>query len=218
MRKGDKVAIVYLLALGLLLVIFFDQFVAVTKAQPLIMGFLKFAYLATFGSLLKVRISTGKWTFDLGHVSVQFLVWGVIGVWITAAFPGTNGAVKELNAEHMLPTSSGSFGVFWAAFSRSFCINLGSGFAFWMMLIHEYLERFCIRLLEQHRLLSFVQFGRELDIKTWFQIIPLTITFFWLPAHTLTFLLPSEFRIIFAAVLSVVLGFFLTVGRKKETK
>jgi len=43
-----------------------------------------------------------------------------------------------------------------------------------------------------------------------------TIPFFWIPAHTITFLLPGEYRILFAAVLGIVLGVFLAVATMKK--
>ena len=41
-----------------------------------------------------------------------------------------------------------------------------------------------------------------------------TIPTFWLPAHTVTFLLPGEFRVIFAALLSICLGILLSLKSK----
>ncbi len=41
-----------------------------------------------------------------------------------------------------------------------------------------------------------------------------TIPLFWIPAHTITFLLPEEFRVLFAAVLSVMLGVLLSLGSR----
>ena len=43
-----------------------------------------------------------------------------------------------------------------------------------------------------------------------------TIPLFWIPAHTITFLLPEEFRVLFAAVLSVVLGVLLSFGSRSS--
>ena len=45
-----------------------------------------------------------------------------------------------------------------------------------------------------------------------------TIPFFWIPAHTITFLLPAEFQVLFAAMLSVVLGLILAVATLKSEK
>jgi hypothetical protein len=39
-----------------------------------------------------------------------------------------------------------------------------------------------------------------------------TIPFFWIPAHTITFLLPADFRILFAAILGVALGIILAIA------
>ena len=35
------------------------------------------------------------------------------------------------------------------------------------------------------------------------------VVFFWIPAHTVTFLLPEAFRVLFAAALGAVLGLIL---------
>ena len=41
-----------------------------------------------------------------------------------------------------------------------------------------------------------------------------TIVFFWIPAHTVTFSLPPDFRVLMSAVLSLALGFILTIKPK----
>ena len=42
----------------------------------------------------------------------------------------------------------------------------------------------------------------------WGFVFKKTIPFFWFPAHTITFLLPGDARVLFAALLGVVLGIF----------
>jgi len=49
----------------------------------------------------------------------------------------------------------------------------------------------------------------------WNFIFKKTIPFFWIPAHTITFLLPAEFRVLFAAVLGIALGLILAIGSQK---
>ncbi|MFW6263559.1 MAG: hypothetical protein ACOC34_05955, partial [Thermotogota bacterium] len=47
----------------------------------------------------------------------------------------------------------------------------------------------------------------------------LTLLWFWIPAHTITFMLPEIWRITLAAVWSVVLGLILGFfNREKQTK
>ncbi len=50
----------------------------------------------------------------------------------------------------------------------------------------------------------------------WEFVFKKTIPFFWFPAHTLTFLLPGEQRVLCAALLSVFLGFFLSIAARKR--
>ncbi|HRZ79119.1 MAG TPA: Mpv17/PMP22 family protein, partial [bacterium] len=45
-----------------------------------------------------------------------------------------------------------------------------------------------------------------------------TIPLFWIPAHTITFLLPENHRVLFAAILGVVLGVFLAIASLKGKK
>ena len=46
----------------------------------------------------------------------------------------------------------------------------------------------------------------------WGFVLKKTIPFFWIPAQTVTFLLPPEFQILFAALLSTVLGVILALS------
>jgi hypothetical protein len=52
----------------------------------------------------------------------------------------------------------------------------------------------------------------------WNFIFKKTIPFFWIPAHTITFLLPAEFRVLFAALLGIALGLILAIGGQKSLK
>ena len=45
-----------------------------------------------------------------------------------------------------------------------------------------------------------------------------TIPFFWIPAHTVTFMLPPEYRVLTAAMLSIALGILLSLGKLKSKK
>jgi len=52
----------------------------------------------------------------------------------------------------------------------------------------------------------------------WNFVFKRTIPFFWIPAHTITFILPTEFQILFAALLGVVLGVILAVASQMGKK
>jgi len=46
----------------------------------------------------------------------------------------------------------------------------------------------------------------------WEFVFKKTIPLFWIPAHTITFLLPQDFQILFAAKLGIILGVFLAIA------
>ena len=50
----------------------------------------------------------------------------------------------------------------------------------------------------------------------WNFVFKKTIPFFWYPAHTITFLLPDEVRVLFAAILGVVLGVLLAIAARMK--
>ena len=50
----------------------------------------------------------------------------------------------------------------------------------------------------------------------WNFVFKKAIPFFWYPAHTITFLLPGEMRVLFAAILGVVLGVLLAIAARMK--
>jgi ABC-type phosphate/phosphonate transport system permease subunit len=54
---------------------------------------------------------------------------------------------------------------------------------------------------------------REIDWNVmWGFVIKKTIPLFWVPAHTITFLLPAYLQVLFAAMLGGVLGVILSLA------
>jgi hypothetical protein len=47
-------------------------------------------------------------------------------------------------------------------------------------------------------------------------VVGKTIPLWWIPAHTVTFLLPGEYRVLVAAYLSIVLGVILVYARRRK--
>ena len=52
--------------------------------------------------------------------------------------------------------------------------------------------------------------------RQWGFVFKKTIPLFWFPAHTITFLLPGDFRVLFAALLGVMLGVLLALASLKK--
>jgi hypothetical protein len=60
---------------------------------------------------------------------------------------------------------------------------------------------------------------RTIDWQNFFGFVVLkTIPLFWIPAHTITFLLPENYRILSAGFLSIALGLILTLSKLKKNK
>ena len=228
MKKGDIVAILYVVACVLAVCYFpFElkngtlswgyevngngvlNFGAMTKVYPYLMGFIKVALLATFGELIKIRRKTGSYKVDL--LALRFVIWGFYGMMFSLAFPLFDKGVKGLMDLGLWPgqAAPAALGMkIWLAFSCSFLINMI--FAYPMMLSHEWFNM----VLAKQRFVGGAQFMEGIDKHLWGSFIPFSIVWFWIPAHTITFSLPGEYRILMAASLSVALGFLLTFKKK----
>ena len=182
-----------------------------THAHPFAMGFLKLFFLGAFGELLKCRIVRGAWALD--HVWERACVWGIFGWWFTLAFPGFSALTEALVAGGLWP---GSVNIIpdqlWMAFSKSLWINLLGMFAWGMMLTHEYFNHL---IRTRWRVWGLADFAANSDAGFALAFLPKTILF-WVPAHTFTFAMPAEWRVFIAALLAIVLGFLLSVGRRSS--
>ena len=228
MKKGDVGAIVFLVVFACAVVFFpwtvtftgkvelgklaegFDNFGKFTARFPYLMGFFKVGLLATFGEMLKVRVKTGSW--KVPALLIRFIVWGLVGLLFTFVFAMFGQGVGALTAPHLPSKGSlwfivngNDFGSkLLLAFSISFWQNVI--FAYPMMLGHEW----CNEVINQKRFVGGAEFLEKLNKPVWGSFIPKTIIFFWIPAHTVTFLLPPDYRVLMSAVLSLVLGAILT--------
>lgn len=62
--------------------------------------------------------------------------------------------------------------------------------------------------------INMVQKFSQIDWNTQYGFVfKKTIPLFWIPAHTITFLLPPVFQVVFAASLGVALGIILASGK-----
>lgn len=185
-----------------------ESFMEASRLHPLIMGFIKFFILATLGEILGRRLALKKW--QLGSISLfkRALIWGAFGYVFAFVFPIFSAGVEELNKMGLLYTfKGGTLELISRAFWKSFFIN--SIFAFPFMTLHKITDT----LIDRGLLFSkwpFLSIWKGLDWDTQWKKVAPTIAWFWLPAHTITFSLPSEFRILLAAYLGIALGVILS--------
>lgn len=218
MKKKD------LIWLGVLLIIIFllvypstnAIYTMTNKAHPYIMGFIKVSILATMGELLAIRIATGNYKKPVGMI-YKFIVWGFLGMGFVIAFDlFANGVVGSMK-KGLLPsvaTDTFSYKLLFAFFTSAF-MNLIFGPTF--MTLHRLTDTY-IDL--GHGKLSEIKRVKLRDVTNkidWYGFMSFvvfkTIPIFWIPAHTITFLLPGEYRVLMAAFLSLALGIILASSK-----
>ena len=203
----------------------YDWYKEFNATHPMIMAFLKFGILATLGEMLGCRISTGKYTTPAFGVLPRMVVWGLLGmvismamsvfaVGIPAFIASMGGAefVAEFAAEGV------TFGKFIVALSISVMMN--TFFAPVFMTFHKITDahiaanggslKALVTPIPMAERFASINWQAQ-----WGFVFKKTIPFFWYPAHTITFLLPPEQRVLFAALLGIALGVLLAVSTKK---
>lgn len=215
MKKGTILWISAIAAIGSFLAIpaTRDIFTAATSKHPYIMGFVKFAILATMGELLAARMVLKKWVIIKGIIPKMF-IWGLLGILIVLMFSlytsGVHGAVEK----GLLYTGEGFSAKILTALYISAIMNLTFAPAF--MASHRITDVYIDKIYSGEKT-SFSNVVSEIDWSGFLKfVVGKTIPLFWIPAHTVTFLLPDEFKVIFAASLSIVLGLILNFARHKK--
>jgi hypothetical protein len=203
---------------------FYDNF---NKEHGMIASFIKFAILATLGEVIALRIREGVYYRKGFGIAPRAIVWGFIGLTIKIAFiifaTGTPAVLEYLGIENATGSLTESFSgtKLLTAFSTSVAMNLI--FAPVFMTFHKITDTHIIwnggTLKGFFSPIQFKKIFVSLDWGIqWNFVFKKTIPFFWIPAHTITFLLPPHMRVLFAALLGIVLGVLLAVASLKSQK
>lgn len=214
MKKGDFLWIGALLIWIVMLVIpaSREAFIAFTDANPYVGGFIKFGILATMGDLLGARISKGEWSIPKGLI-FRVIIWGIIGLMVTLVFSVFMGGAAAAQAGGKLPFKGVNFA---QAFFGSAIMNLTFGPM--MMVFHKFTDLFIdIKYEKNGGKVTMTELIDKVDWQTlikfnWIKTCPL----FWIPAHTIVFLLPGEYRVLVSAFLSIALGLMLAIAKKTK--
>ncbi|PID95270.1 MAG: hypothetical protein CSA94_02040 [Bacteroidetes bacterium] len=202
----------------------YDAYNQLNKNHGMLMSFFKFAILATAGEAIGLRIKSGVYNQKGFGLLPRAVVWGFLGLAIKLAFvifaTGTPNFLKYMVFPEALASMKQGFSYtkLLTAFSISFFMNLI--FAPVMMTFHKITDTHIVAnggnlscLLKR---IPFSKILREInwDVQ-WNFVFKKTIPFFWIPAHTITFLLPPDFQVLFAAILGIVLGVILSIASLK---
>ncbi len=203
----------------------FDFYYQFNIDHGLVMSFIKFAILATLGEVIGLRIRTGNYNQKGFGILPRAFVWGFLGLSLKAAFDifasGTPIFLENMgmnNASHIIKGDLSAAKVL-VSFSISTALNLF--YAPVLMTAHKISDSHIINtggnLKGFFTPMDILSILKNIDWDThWNFILKRTIPLFWIPAQTITFLLPPEFRILFAAFLGIVLGVLLAVASLKR--
>jgi hypothetical protein len=155
----------------------------------------QFAVLGTLGDIVSHWIVKRKifLPYDLKTLILKILEWSILGVIIKYAFVGFLGFVEALVHNNYLPSLEGV--------GRSFVISTSMNLQFgpFLVIIHRFMDN----------IISRKKNWKNLD-KGFYSLL-----WFWIPAHTITFILPKEFQIGLAALWSLALGIILGFYNRK---
>jgi hypothetical protein len=195
---------------------------------------LKFALLATLGEVIGLRIKTGQYLAPGFGILPRAMVWGFLGITIKLAFDvfsagapaflfkscRIGSAIEAMTKKDIFDAVHSGLG--WIRLLDAFAIStiMNLTFAPVMMTFHKITDTHISN--NGGTIGGFFKPIRYGDIFSsinwrvqWNFVFKKTIPFFWIPAQTITFLLPSEFRIVFAAFLGIALGVILAVASIK---
>jgi hypothetical protein len=173
-----------------------QYYILLVKTHPIIMAMIQFAILGTFGEIISKWIINKKISlpFRVNILILKMLEWAILAVFIKYAFAGFHGFIETLINNGMLP----KLNLFFKAFAISVATNIQ--FGLFLVLFHRILDNLVMRE------------------KNWNNIDKgfYSLLWFWIPAHTITFMLPKVYQIGLAALWSVALGIILGFYNKKE--
>jgi hypothetical protein len=214
MKKGDFLWFAALCAVTAFLIVpaLHRIFIQGTQAHPYVMGFVKFAILATMGELLTLRIMTGTWQKPAG-MYYKAMVWGLVGMSIVLMFGLFYEGVAGATRKGLLPAAEGFNGRLLQAFFTGTFLNLT--FAPVFMAVHRISDTYIDRYVEGLKP-TVGSVLVQIDWQEFFRfVVGKTIPYFWIPVQTINFMLPAQYRIIVAAYLSIVLGLILAYARRR---
>lgn len=207
---------------------FLAGFEYLTQHFPFIMAFFKFAILATLGEMIGLRLRKGVYNEKGFGVLPRMMVWGFLGMGIAMAMmifktgiPVVIATVGNLEVQDVRDIFAGelSWGKVGIAFAISVAMN--SIFAPVMMTFHKCTDthilqnggtvRGLLRPMKMRQIITHLDWDTQ-----WNLVIKKTIPLFWFPAHTITFLLPGTWQVLFAALLGVALGVILALANNMK--
>ncbi|MDR1004331.1 MAG: hypothetical protein LBL97_04920 [Prevotellaceae bacterium] len=203
----------------------YDGYKSFNAAHGMVMSFIKFGILATLGEMLGLRISAGVYNRKNFGIVPRMVVWGILGMAINMAMivfsKGMPLFLEQMGMADASTIINGDLCLnkVWIALCISVMMN--TFFAPVFMTFHKITDTHImacgggLKSLVTPIPMTKIITGLNWNVQ-WNFVFKKTIPLFWYPAHTITFLLPVEMRVLFAALLGVALGVLLAVAARKK--
>ncbi|MBZ0199006.1 MAG: hypothetical protein K8H86_03995 [Ignavibacteriaceae bacterium] len=175
-----------------------EWYIQLVKAYPIVTAMVQFALLGTLGDVISKWIIKKKIFLPYAPLTLFMKMgeWALLAIFIKYAFIGFHGFVDSLMAQGYLPEMIG------LPYSFSISASMNLQFGPFLVIMHRLLDNFVLRESNWHNI------DKGMYSLLWF----------WIPAHTITFILPKPFQIGLAAIWSVALGIILGYYNKKKTQ
>lgn len=208
---------------------FFDWFCRATAAHPFIMAFFKFAILSTLGECIALRIRKGRYHEKGFGIVPRMIVWGILGMGIAMAMmifkSGVPVFLEEVGGcdRGTLTKVFTSPTLTWGKIGIAFAVSVAQNiiFAPVMMTLHKCTDlhikatggtvRGLFSAMPMRKIMTSIDWDTQWDL-----VFKKTIPLFWFPAHTVTFILPPDLQVLFAALLGVALGLILALAGNRR--
>ncbi len=231
MKKQDIVFIVCVVLFFLPFFIskdVFDFYKTFNHDHGMIMSFIKFAVLATLGEVIGLRIRANVYYKKGWGILPRAVVWGVLGLAIKISFEvyatGMPICIEYLGVKDaIIAFKSPDITVKKILVTFAIGAGLNLMFAPVFMVLHKVTDMHIIdnggTIVGLFKPIKFSKNLQNMDWDVqWNFVFKKTIPLFWIPAHTCVFLLSADFRILAAALLSIVLGIILAIASLKQKK
>jgi hypothetical protein len=191
----------------------------------MVMSFIKFAILATMGEVIGLRIKTGNYNQPGFGILPRAIVWGFLGMTVKTAFvifgAGAPVFLEFLGLNNASEIIKGDFSMAKILVSFSISTSLNLFYAPVLMTFHKITD---IHISNNggtiRGLFTPIKFSEIFPAINWEVqwnfVFKKTIILFWIPMQTINFLLPSQYQILVAALLGIVLGILMAVASQKS--
>lgn len=175
-------------------------YIQTVTEYPIISAMIQFAILGTLGDIVSKWIIKNKvfMPYSFPTLLLKMIEWAILAFFIKYAFVGYHGFIDGLIEHGFLPQLN--------KFAYSFAISASMNLQFGLLLV--ILHRLLDNLIDRQNNWANIHKGM------------LSLLWFWVPAHTVTFMLDKPYQIGLAALWSVVLGVilgFYNKGAKSKT-